>query len=266
MGADAFGYTADLRIDRGLAELLRLRVSQLNKSSYCLSLPYEAERGRASPGEIDAIGVVGDRASLRAEQAALRYTEALTRAADTDGDAAIQHFHDALAEHFSPEEMLEIVAVVRQHERLDPHQACRGRDAGPEGLGQFPAAPPSPKAMALPARTKDLDNAGLLGTARRLDEPTTFCMASRRSSRTELQPRERRSYSPGTATRRPCSRGGDYAARSTRDSSNHATWSRRQECAPGPSARSSWSRRERGPSRPPKSAVPSSRPCPRRGR
>ena len=27
MGADAFGYTADLRIDRGLAQLLRLRVS-----------------------------------------------------------------------------------------------------------------------------------------------------------------------------------------------------------------------------------------------
>jgi hypothetical protein len=47
-----------------------------------------------------------------AERAALRYTEALTRAADTDQDAAFQRFHDALAEHFSPEEMLEIVAVV----------------------------------------------------------------------------------------------------------------------------------------------------------
>jgi hypothetical protein len=43
---------------------------------------------------------------------ALRYTKALTRAADTDRDAAFQRFHDALAEHFSPEEMLEIVAVV----------------------------------------------------------------------------------------------------------------------------------------------------------
>jgi alkylhydroperoxidase family enzyme len=29
-----------------------------------------------------------------AEQAALRYTEALTRAADTDRDAAFQRFHD----------------------------------------------------------------------------------------------------------------------------------------------------------------------------
>jgi alkylhydroperoxidase family enzyme len=47
-----------------------------------------------------------------ADRAALRYTEALTRVADTDRDAAFQRFHDALAEHFSPDEMLEIVAVV----------------------------------------------------------------------------------------------------------------------------------------------------------
>ncbi len=47
-----------------------------------------------------------------AAQAALRYTEALTRAADTDRDAAFQRFHDELSEHFSAEEMLEIVAVV----------------------------------------------------------------------------------------------------------------------------------------------------------
>ena len=36
----------------------------------------------------------------------------ITRVADTDRDAAFQRFHDALAEHFSPEEILEIVAVV----------------------------------------------------------------------------------------------------------------------------------------------------------
>jgi alkylhydroperoxidase family enzyme len=47
-----------------------------------------------------------------AERAALRYTEALTRAADTDPDAAFQRLHDALVEHFSPEETLEIVGVV----------------------------------------------------------------------------------------------------------------------------------------------------------
>ena len=38
MGVDAFGYTAELRIDRHLAQLLRLRVSQLNNCSFCLNL------------------------------------------------------------------------------------------------------------------------------------------------------------------------------------------------------------------------------------
>ena len=38
MGAEAFGYKADLRIDRQLAQLLRLRVSQLNSCTYFLEL------------------------------------------------------------------------------------------------------------------------------------------------------------------------------------------------------------------------------------
>jgi hypothetical protein len=37
---------------------------------------------------------------------------ALTRAADTDRDAGFQRFHDALAENFSREEILEIVGIV----------------------------------------------------------------------------------------------------------------------------------------------------------
>lgn len=50
MGADGFGCRGDLRIDRGLAQLLRLRVSQLNKCTYCLNLYYEAAREAPSPG------------------------------------------------------------------------------------------------------------------------------------------------------------------------------------------------------------------------
>jgi AhpD family alkylhydroperoxidase len=49
MGADAFGYTAELRIDRGLAQLLRLRVSQLNNCTYCLNLHYQAAREAGIP-------------------------------------------------------------------------------------------------------------------------------------------------------------------------------------------------------------------------
>jgi AhpD family alkylhydroperoxidase len=56
MGADAFGYRADLRIDRHLAELLRLRVSQLNNCTYCLNLHYEAAREAGIPrAKIDTL-------------------------------------------------------------------------------------------------------------------------------------------------------------------------------------------------------------------
>jgi hypothetical protein len=47
MGADAFGYKADLRIDRGLAELLRLRVFAAQQLHV---LPQLALRGGARGG------------------------------------------------------------------------------------------------------------------------------------------------------------------------------------------------------------------------
>jgi AhpD family alkylhydroperoxidase len=114
MGAEAFGYTAHLRIDRGLAELLRLRVSQLNNCTYCLNLHYQAARETGIPrAKIDTLTAWWEtELHSKAEQAALRYAEALTRAADTDRDSAFQRFHDALAEHFSPAQILEIVGVV----------------------------------------------------------------------------------------------------------------------------------------------------------
>ena len=113
MGADAFGYTADLRIDRGLAQLLRLRVSQLNNCTYCLNLHYEAREAGISRAKIDCLTAWWETELYsEAERAAVRYAEALTRAADTDRDTAFQRFHDALVEHFGPEEMLEIVGVV----------------------------------------------------------------------------------------------------------------------------------------------------------
>ena len=114
MGAAAFGYKAELRIDRGLAQLLRLRVSQLDDCTYCLNLHYQAAREAGIPrAKIDTLTAWWEtELHSEADEAALRYTEALTRVADTDRDAAFQRFHDALAEHFSPEEMLEIVAVV----------------------------------------------------------------------------------------------------------------------------------------------------------
>ncbi|WP_432073856.1 carboxymuconolactone decarboxylase family protein [Streptomyces wuyuanensis] len=114
MGAEAFGYTAELRIDRGLAQLLRLRVSQLNNCTYCLNLHHQAAREAGIPrAKIDTLTAWWEtELHSEAERAALRYAEALTRVADTDAGRAFQPFHDALAAHFGPEEMLEIVAIV----------------------------------------------------------------------------------------------------------------------------------------------------------
>jgi AhpD family alkylhydroperoxidase len=74
MGADAFGYTAELRIDRGLAQLLRLRVSHLNNCTYCLNLHYEAAREAGVPrAKIDTLTAWWETdLHSEAEQAALR--------------------------------------------------------------------------------------------------------------------------------------------------------------------------------------------------
>ena len=134
MGADAFGYTADLRIDRGLAQLLRLRVSQLNNCTYCLHLHYAAAREAGIPtATIDTLTAWWE-TDLHSEaaQAALRYTEALTRA-DTDRAAEFQSFHDALAEHFTPEEILEVVAVVVNMNVWTRIKLAEGAMPGPGG-------------------------------------------------------------------------------------------------------------------------------------
>jgi AhpD family alkylhydroperoxidase len=114
MGADAFGYQADLRIDHHLAQLIRLRVAQLNHCTYCLALHSQAARDAGIlQAKIDTLSAWWEtELHSAADQAALRYAEALTRVADADSDAAFQRFHDALREHFNPTEILEIVAVV----------------------------------------------------------------------------------------------------------------------------------------------------------
>ena len=132
MGADAFGYTAELRIDRGLAQLLRLRVSQLNNCTYCLNLHYEAARDAGIPrAKIDTLTAWWETdLHSEAEQAALRYTEALTRAPDTDADQAFQRFHDWAREALRRREDPRDHRRRREHERVDAAKAGRGGEAG----------------------------------------------------------------------------------------------------------------------------------------
>lgn len=113
-GADSFGYQAHLRIDRQLAQLLRLRVSQINNCVYCLNLHYEAARDAGIPRPVIDTLTAWWETDLHSDaaRAALAYTEALTRVADATLADDFGARHDALAEHFSPEEILEIIGIV----------------------------------------------------------------------------------------------------------------------------------------------------------
>ncbi|MEV1328522.1 carboxymuconolactone decarboxylase family protein [Micromonospora costi] len=113
-GADAFGYKAQLRIDPQLAQLLRLRVSQINNCAYCLNLHYEAARDAGVPRPVIDTLTAWWETDFHddAARAALAYSEALTRVADATVGADFGARHNALAEHFSSEEIVEIIGIV----------------------------------------------------------------------------------------------------------------------------------------------------------
>ena len=108
--AKAFGYTAELSVDRELAQLLRLRVAQLNQCAYCLILHTQAshDAGIDAPRIANLGAWWQSELYSEAEQAALRYADALNTGVDPE-------FHDkhvALRAHFSEVEVAEIAAIV----------------------------------------------------------------------------------------------------------------------------------------------------------
>ena len=113
-GAAAFGWTAELALDRRVAELLRLRVAQINNCTYCLDLHHRRARDVGIPeAKIRLLTAWWETLLFTdAERAALEYAEALTRVADTTVGQAFQRHHDTLSRHFGTTEMLEIVGVV----------------------------------------------------------------------------------------------------------------------------------------------------------
>lgn len=108
--AASVGYTADLSVDGQLAQLLRLRVAQMNPCSYCLILHTQAAHDQGITTE-----KVAHLASWRestmytdAERCALAYCEALT-AYDLP-NFAIRH--EKMTMHFDTTAIAEIAAIV----------------------------------------------------------------------------------------------------------------------------------------------------------
>jgi AhpD family alkylhydroperoxidase len=108
--------TATRELDRvgvphGLRDLLRLRASQVNGCAYCVDLH---SRDAASAGEsaqrINAVSVWNESPFFtERERAALRFTEVVTRLADTH---VPQDEYDAVAAHWSPDEVGALLALI----------------------------------------------------------------------------------------------------------------------------------------------------------
>lgn len=108
--AGSVGYTATLTVEEQLAQLLRLRVAQLNPCSYCLILHHRAASDQGiSPERIANLPSWRESALYsEAERAALAYCEALT----IFDQAKFALAHAEAAEWFSELEIAEIAAVV----------------------------------------------------------------------------------------------------------------------------------------------------------
>jgi AhpD family alkylhydroperoxidase len=108
--AMAVGYTATLSVNSGLAQLLRLRVAQLNPCSYCLILHTAAARDAGlNPAKIAHLASWRESTMFTEDEvAALAYTEALTT---FDPHAFAEH-HERLAQFFDEKSVAEIAAVV----------------------------------------------------------------------------------------------------------------------------------------------------------
>jgi AhpD family alkylhydroperoxidase len=100
-----------LGLDSSLLELIKLRASQVNGCAYCVDL-HTSDMRKAGETERRLSGLVVWRETpffTARERAALAWTEALTRIADThapDADYA------ALAEQFTPAEMVAVTLAI----------------------------------------------------------------------------------------------------------------------------------------------------------
>ena len=108
--AQAVGYTADLEVDKELAQLLRLRVAQKNECAYCVILHSKASRDIGiSAAKTDNISSwYNSELYSDVEKVALAYCDVLTDGISKD----FQSYHDALAKHFDERGIAEIASII----------------------------------------------------------------------------------------------------------------------------------------------------------
>ena len=95
----------------GLRELVRLRASQINGCAYCVDTHSMDAASAGEPTQrLHAVAVWHESPFFtERERAALRFTEVVTRVAETH---VPQEEYDAVAAHFSPDEVGALLALV----------------------------------------------------------------------------------------------------------------------------------------------------------
>ena len=108
--AKAVGYTADLSVDKKLAQLLRLRVAQKNECSYCVILHAKASRDIGiSEAKTDNISSWwNSELYSETEKVALAYCDVLSEGSNIN----FQNYHDAMVKFFSEVEIAEMASII----------------------------------------------------------------------------------------------------------------------------------------------------------
>ena len=108
--AKAVGYTADLKVDKELAQLLRLRVAQKNECAYCIILHAKTAREIGiDEAKVDNISSwYNSNLYSEKEKAALAYCDELNIGISKD----FQKYHNELTKYFNDVEIAEIAAII----------------------------------------------------------------------------------------------------------------------------------------------------------
>jgi len=108
--AKAVGYTADLKVEKQLAQLLRLRVAQKNECAYCIILHSKAARDAGiHEAKVDNISSwYNSELYTEKEKATLAYCDVLNDGIEKD----FQSYHDALLAYYDETEIVEIASII----------------------------------------------------------------------------------------------------------------------------------------------------------
>ncbi|NGO69250.1 carboxymuconolactone decarboxylase family protein [Streptomyces boncukensis] len=112
-GMVAFQSAAAKNFDQTVAELVKIRASQINRCAFCLDMHYaDARKLGETQQRLDLIAAWDEVDGLftEREQAALALTEAMTRL--SDGHGVSDAVYARAAQHFDEGELAHLIAMI----------------------------------------------------------------------------------------------------------------------------------------------------------